>query len=121
MKNKKGEMMKTSIWLDESIEFGKDVKIKKMLETPSSKEIRIIMPKDSIMKEHKAPGDIVVQVLEGKIWFEVEGRREEFKKGDMLALDANIPHSLGGLEDSILRLSLSKNDSVNRVKGVLKI
>lgn len=113
--------MTTSTWLDESIAFKGEVEIKKMLETNSTKEIRIIMPKDSTMKEHKAPGDIVVQLLQGKIWFEVSGTRHEFSKGDMLALDAKIPHSLGGIEDSILRLTLSKEDSTNRVKGVLKL
>lgn len=112
--------MKTSVWIDESVLFEGDVKITKMLETKNSKEIRIIMPKNTIMKEHKAPGDIVVQVLKGKIWFDVGAKKEEFKKGDMLALEANVPHSLGGIKDSILRLSLSKNDSFDRVKGVLK-
>lgn len=112
--------MKTSVWIDESVVFDKDVKITKMLETNSAKEIRIVMPKNSVMKEHQAPGAIVVQILEGKIWFEVNGTKHEFKSGDMLSLEANIPHSLGGIENSILRLTLSKNDSVNRVEGVLK-
>lgn len=36
------------------------------------KKIQILLAKDSVMKEHKAPFAIHVQVLSGKIWFEVE-------------------------------------------------
>ncbi len=106
--------MQTIQWF-ENVSFDAGLDIKALLQTDSSKEIRIIMPKDAAMKEHKAPGAIVVQVLQGHIWFEVEGKKSEFKAGDMLSLDANIPHSLGGLEDSIIRLSLSKIDDVKRV------
>ncbi len=111
--------METMSWFDD-IKFENEVNIKMMCESSASKEIRIIMPKDTIMKEHKAPNDIIVQILKGKIWFEVEGEKHTFCDGDMLSLDALIPHSLGGLEDSIIRLSLSKNDSIQRVAGVLK-
>lgn len=111
--------MKTAKYFEE-VSFSEGLKIDALLQTQNSKEIRIIMPKNEIMKEHKAPGNIVVQILTGKIWFEVEGQKYEFQSGDMLALDALIPHSLGGLEDSIIRLSLSKNDDVKRVKEVAK-
>lgn len=111
--------MKSAKYFEE-VSFNEGLKIKALLETDNSKEIRIIMPKDEIMKEHKAPGSIVVQVLKGKIWFEVQGQKYEFGSGDMLALDALIPHSLGGLEDSIIRLSLSKIDDVKRVEEVAK-
>ncbi len=109
--------MKTAKWF-EDVTFDKGLNIGALIETDTSKEIRIVMPKDEIMKEHKAPGAIVVQILKGHIWFEVEGERYEFKSGDMLSLDAQVPHSLGGLEDSIIRLTLSKIDSVNRVLKV---
>ncbi len=106
--------MKTAKWF-ENISYETGLDIQALLETESSKEIRIVMPKDAIMKEHKAPGAIVVQVLQGHIWFEVKGKKNEFKSGDMLALDAKVPHSLGGLENSIIRLTLSKIDDVKRV------
>lgn len=116
---KKGENMQTSSFMNE-FQFGDKVEVGLMLETENTKEIRIVMPKGTVMKEHKAPGAIVVQVLTGAIWFEVDAKRHEFQTGDMLSLDALIPHSLGGIEDSVLRLSLSKIDDVARVRGVLK-
>ncbi|BCZ19426.1 Cupin domain-containing protein [Helicobacter sp. NHP19-012] len=92
--------------------------IQKLLETENSKEIRICMPKGKEMREHQAPGAIVVRVLQGRIWFEVQGAKHTLERGDCIALEAHVPHSLGGLEDSVLNLTLSKLDSVQRVLDV---
>ncbi|TKX29916.1 cupin domain-containing protein [Campylobacter estrildidarum] len=100
--------------------LSKEVKINVLIDNESGKEIQILLAKDSIMKEHKAPFTIHVQVLSGKIWFEVQGQKLQLNTLDMISLEANIPHSLGGLEDSIIRLSLSKFDSIQRVKTILK-
>lgn len=89
-------------------------------ENQSAKEIQIIMPKDSIMKEHQAPFDISVQVLYGKIWFKVEEEKFELNALDMIAVDAKIIHSLGAFEDSIVRLSLAKNDQALRLQNILE-
>lgn len=112
--------MKTIKWL-EDIDFSKGLKIKALIDTDFAKEVRITMPKQETMKEHKAPGAIKVQVLLGKIWFEVDGQKQNLQKGDMICLDAQIPHSLGGLENSIIRLSLSKIDNIARVKNLVRL
>lgn len=111
--------MQLAKWF-KNVSFDNGLDIEALMVTESSKQIRIIMPKGEIMKEHRAPGAIIVQVLQGKIWFEAEGEKYEFQSGDMLSLDAKVPHSLGGLEDSIIRLSLSIRDDVKRVKEVAK-
>lgn len=95
----------------ENIEFSQDkVMIKKILETAISKEIRICLTKDQLMKEHTAPAPIIVMVLEGKIKFSVASNEHELKKGDTINLDAKIPHSLLGIENSIIRLSLAQSN-----------
>jgi hypothetical protein len=50
-------------------------------------------------------------------------KRESFEKNRALGnkLDGNVVHNLNALEDSIVRLSLHKSDSVARVNGVLKL
>lgn len=98
----------------------KEVKINVLIDNEKGKEIQILLAKDSVMKEHKAPFAIHVQVLSGKIWFEVEKEKFELNVLDMINLEANVAHSLGGLENSIIRLSLNKSDSVQRVNAVLK-
>lgn len=90
-----------------------------MLESDHSKEIRILMRKGQLMKEHKAPNAIVVALFEGEIDFGVHGETLKLKKGDLIALEANVPHDLYCTEDAIIRLSLSKNDSVDRVNKIV--
>ena len=96
------------------------VTIAKLFDGPNSKEIRINLEKGAQMKEHKAPGAIMVQVLSGKIDFSVGENNVVLDALDMITLEPNVMHALAALENSIVRLSLSKNDDVSRVFGVLR-
>ncbi|WP_122862151.1 cupin domain-containing protein [Campylobacter showae] len=96
------------------------VTVAKLFDGPNSKEIRINLEKGAQMKEHKAPGAIMVQVLSGKIDFSVGENNVILDALDMVTLEPNVVHALVALENSIVRLSLSKNDDVSRVFGVLK-
>lgn len=96
----------------------KNPAVQVLIDTDSSKEIRIAMKKGQVMKEHKTPFPIVVELFEGIIFFGVNGEIHQVKKGDMLALSGNVPHDLRAEEDSIVRLSLSKNDTLERVEKV---
>lgn len=104
------------------IEFSeKKVQITAMFESSSSKEIRIVFTKDQVMKDHKTAYPITVEIFEGTIDFSVLNEVYTLIKGDIVALDANIMHNLKAQENSIVRLSLNKSDSVKRVSGVLKL
>ncbi|HLW30014.1 MAG TPA: cupin domain-containing protein [Brumimicrobium sp.] len=94
------------------------VKVSVVLETSFSREIRIAFKKGQVMKEHKTAFPIVVHLLEGAIEFGVEGEKHQLKKGDILTLEANVPHDLLANEESIVRLTLSKLDNPDRVKKV---
>ena len=113
-------MHKTNIL--ENLEYNEDkVTITPLMETEISKEIRIVFKKDQIMKEHKTGYPISVEIFDGEIDFGVEGETHTLVKGDIVVLDANVKHDLKANSDSIVRLTLSKKDTVNRVKGVLKL
>lgn len=90
-----------------------------MLETDFSKEIRIMMKQGQLMKEHKTAYPIVVHVLSGHINFGVSGETHSIQEGGILTLSGNIPHDLIALQDSIIRLSLSKSDNAERVEKVV--
>ncbi len=112
--------MQTANLKEELIFSDKQPAIKLMLETEHSKEIRILMKKGQVMKEHKTPYPIAVELYSGAITFRVNGEKHQIVAGDLLALEGGVPHDLEASEDSIIRLTLSKLDSVKRVVGVSK-
>lgn len=85
-----------------------------LINTADTKEMRIVFKEGQKMKEHKAPYPIVVEVFDGLIDFGVSAENFILEKGMMIALDAKIPHDLRALQNSILRLSLNKSDSIQR-------
>ncbi len=91
-----------------------------LLETTFTKEIRIAMQKGTKMKEHKTPFSIVVEIVDGNIDFGVNSANHNLLKGNLIALDGNVPHDLEAKENSIIRLTLTKNDEINRVKNSIK-
>lgn len=103
----------------EDITFNENkVAITVILESDFSKEIRIAMKKGQQMKEHKTAFPIVVQILEGSIDFGVRGTIHTLQQNDIITLKGGVPHDLTAKENSIIRLTLSKLDSANRVKKV---
>ncbi|RRJ88018.1 cupin [Paenimyroides tangerinum] len=90
-----------------------------LVNTTTIKEVRIVFKEGQEMKEHKAPCPIVVSVVEGSIDFGVGKEHFILEKGMLIALEANILHSLKALQNSILRLSLSKADNIDRAKEVV--
>lgn len=86
-----------------------------------TKEIRIVFRSGQSMKAHKTSFPISVMIVQGSIDFGVGEERTTLVSGDVVALEGNVIHDLNALEDSIVRLSLHKNDSVARVNGVLKL
>ncbi|MFV1884322.1 MAG: cupin domain-containing protein [Balneola sp.] len=103
---------------DQDLEFGDTIKTRLILESSFSKEIRIVLRKGQIMKEHKTPFPIIVHIIDGEINFGVNGTTYQLKKGGILALDGNVPHDLTAKANSIVRLTLSKSDKLERVEKV---
>ncbi|MDT0647174.1 cupin domain-containing protein [Zunongwangia sp. F260] len=91
-----------------------------LMDTDSSREIRIAMKKGQVMKEHKTPFPIVVEIFEGEITFGVKGNLHNLVKGDLIQLEGNVPHDLKAEADSTIRLTLSKSDTAERVKDVAR-
>lgn len=89
-----------------------------LMETESSKEIRIVFKAGQSMKEHKTAFPITVEMVDGNLDFGVKGEVLSLTRGDLLALEGNVPHNLVAISDCIVRLTLTKNDDPNRVKKV---
>ncbi|WP_341225468.1 cupin domain-containing protein [uncultured Arcticibacterium sp.] len=104
----------------EGLLFGDKIKTKVILETAFSKEIRILLKAGQVMKQHQTKFPIVVHLLQGEIAFGVENTVHRIKEGDILTLEANVPHDLSAIQDSVVRLTLSKSDDVARVEKVIE-
>lgn len=92
--------------------------IKVLLNTDFTKEIRIAFKAGQIMQEHSTPFPIVVNLVKGSLNFGVNGKVQQLESGDLIALDGGIKHDLKAISDCVVRLSLSKADSVKRVQNV---
>jgi quercetin dioxygenase-like cupin family protein len=63
---------------------------------------RLTLPKGREIPTHHARGEITVHCLEGRIAFTAGGAEREVGAGQLIVLAAGEPHSLVGLEDSLV-------------------
>lgn len=81
-----------------------------IFKSASTTMVIIGMHKNAQLKEHKAAGNISVQVLHGEINFFAEQQTLSLGTGNMITLEANIPHSVTALEESFFLLTVVKNN-----------
>lgn len=80
-----------------------------LFKTDNLEAVRIVMRSGKEISEHQAPGEIVVQCLEGKIAFTAMGKTKELAAGQLLYLAAAVPHSVTCVEDASFLLTILLN------------
>lgn len=90
-----------------------------LLETETSKELRIILKKGHVIEEHSAPYPIVLAIFKGGIEFGMSDKTHTLKEGDIISIEGNVLFDLTAKEDSIIRLSLSKQDTIERIEDLI--
>jgi quercetin dioxygenase-like cupin family protein len=88
---------------DDDIAFFTSVALAK---TPNMEVIRMVLPKERPMPEHKVDGDMTLQCLEGEIDVDAHGRVVNLKPGEMLYLAGGVPHSVRALEDAVALMTI---------------
>jgi quercetin dioxygenase-like cupin family protein len=63
---------------------------------------------DGFLKEHKADGDVIIQVLAGRLEVTVAGDVVSIKRGELMSLAPGQAHAVHALEVSDMLLSLCK-------------
>lgn len=58
------------------------------------------------MSEHRAPGPVTIQVLEGAMEVSAEGKSWPLRAGDLLALDGGVVHAVTSAAGSIFLLTV---------------
>jgi len=77
-----------------------------LVKTKTIEVIRMVVPAGKEIPTHKAKGDITVQCLEGKIAFTACGKTHDLEAGQLLYLPTGEPHSLRGIENGSLLLTI---------------
>lgn len=54
----------------------------------------LAMDAGTVLREHVAPVPILVHVIDGRIGFEVDGRRHDLSPGGMIHVSAREPHAV---------------------------
>ncbi len=82
-----------------------------LLKTENFEVLRLVLPAGKSISEHKAPGEITVQCLEGRIEFTSPTGTQTLQAGEMLYLNAREPHAVEAINDSsiLLTILLSRN------------
>lgn len=74
-----------------------------MLAKTATLEVRrLTLAKGRQIPTHHATGEITVHCLEGRIEFTADGAPHDLEAGQLLVLAAGVPHSVAGLEDSVV-------------------
>lgn len=66
---------------------------------------------------HSAPGELIVQCLSGRVDFTCLGETQEIAAGQILYVPRSEPHSVAGVEDSLLMLTIFLSP-IDNVSGV---
>jgi len=77
-----------------------------LVKTDRLEVIRLVVPAGKELPHHQVAGEITVQCLEGRVAFTAGATVREMQAGQMLYLAGNEPHSLRGIEDASVLLTI---------------
>ena len=81
-------------------------KTRTLIKTDHMQVIRLVVLAGKEIPTHDAPGEITVQCLEGRVAFTASGRTQELGPGQLIYLSARETHSLRGIEDASLLVTI---------------
>ena len=90
-----------------------NVLIDELMTTPCSKEVRIVMQRNQVMRDHSSDFPITLSVLEGVVKLTIEEDEYVVKRGGLVALEAETMHHLEALDNSVLHLTLFRKSEEN--------
>jgi quercetin dioxygenase-like cupin family protein len=79
---------------------------KTLIKTSRLEVIRLVVPAGKSIPPHKVAGELTVQCLEGRVHFTALGQTSALGAGQMLFLPGNEEHSLQGVEDASMLVTI---------------
>jgi quercetin dioxygenase-like cupin family protein len=78
-----------------------------LVKTESLEVIRLVIPRGKELPAHATRGAITVQCVEGRVAFTTAGVTCELESGHLLYLKGGQPHSVSGIDDASLLLTIT--------------
>ena len=88
-------------WESVPLEVMSDMITRKIVTGEKAMIAQIILRKGAIVPEHRHESEQIAYVVEGALRFELEGRQVIVRKGELLCIPSNVPHSAVALEDTV--------------------
>ncbi len=77
-----------------------------IVRTSSFEAVRLVVPAGVEIPSHKVPGRITLQCIEGHAQLVLTDQTIDLRSGDWIYLDGNEPHSVEGIENTSLLLTI---------------
>lgn len=77
-----------------------------IVRTSSFEAVRLVVPAGVEIPSHKVPGRITLQCIEGHARLALTDETIDLRSGDWIYLDGNEPHSVEGIENTSLLLTI---------------
>lgn len=77
-----------------------------LFKTENVEVVRLVMVAGKELAEHQAPGEIIIQCLEGKIALTAHGKTQELSAGQLIYLGVRQSHSVKCLESASFLLTI---------------
>jgi quercetin dioxygenase-like cupin family protein len=81
-------------------------KNKAVMRTKELEVARLVIPAGKEFREHQVSGPITVHCVEGSISFTALGVTQDLTAGQLLYLEPDEPHSLIGITDAVVLLTI---------------
>jgi quercetin dioxygenase-like cupin family protein len=78
-----------------------------LVRQPTLRVVLMVLRSGSVIREHSADGASSLQVLSGRVTLCLPNRKVDLASGQLLAMEARVPHDVEALEDSAVLLTLS--------------
>ncbi|WP_146117640.1 MULTISPECIES: cupin domain-containing protein [Pirellulaceae] len=77
-----------------------------LLKSSRLRVIRVALAAGASLKEHTAPGELLVQCMQGKVAMTLPHRKQVLVPGQLIHVPDRLPHAVEAIEDSQLLLTI---------------
>jgi quercetin dioxygenase-like cupin family protein len=77
-----------------------------LAKTENMELIRLVLPKERAMPEHRVEGEITLLCLQGEVVCDAHGTSTVLRPGEMLYLLGGVPHAIRANEDAVALLTI---------------